>query len=54
MAEKQGFLKGISENVFKMYDFCAKKHAEAFQKKKKAMQHWTIELLLYQLHSLLK
>lgn len=45
MAEKQGFLKGISENVFKMYDFCAKKDAEAFQKKKK--RQCNIELLNY-------
>lgn len=35
MAGKQGFLKGISENLFEMCDFYAKWDAEAFKKKKK-------------------
>lgn len=39
MAEKQGFLKGVSENLFEMCDFYAKWDAEAFKKQKKAMQY---------------
>lgn len=54
MAENQGFLKGVSENLLEIRDFYAKWHSEAFNKKKKVMQYWTVELWLYQLHSFLK